>query len=60
MDQARTHPILIAAGVAMLLFSLLGTAALTGVLPAAITKQGEPAAVAPRAAPLRATRSRAR
>jgi hypothetical protein len=27
MDQGRTHPILIAAGVAVLLFSLLGAAA---------------------------------
>lgn len=35
MEQARTHPILIAAGVAVLLFSLLGAAALTGVLPSA-------------------------
>ncbi len=29
MERARTHPILIAAGVAALLFSLLGAAALT-------------------------------
>jgi outer membrane lipoprotein SlyB len=37
MEQAgaQTHPILIAAGVAVLLFSLLGAAALTGVLPSA-------------------------
>lgn len=35
MDQGRTHPILIAAGVAVLMFSLLGAAALTGVLPSA-------------------------
>ena len=46
MDQARTHPILIAAGIAVLLFSLLGAAALTGMLPHAITKPGEPGAVA--------------
>ena len=48
MEQTRTHPILIAAGVAVLLFSLLGAAALTGVLPSpsAMTKPGEPVAVA--------------
>ena len=50
MDHARTHPMLIAAGVAVLLFSLLGAAALTGMLPAAVTRQGEPAAVAPKTA----------
>jgi len=33
MQQGRTHPIFIAAGVAVLLFSLLGAAAVTGVLP---------------------------
>jgi hypothetical protein len=33
--QGRTHPILIAASVAVLLFSLLGAAALTGMLPSA-------------------------
>jgi len=40
MEQRRTHPILIAAGVAVLLFSLLGAAALTGMLPSANTKPG--------------------
>lgn len=35
MDHAKAHPIVIAAGVAVLLFSLLGAAALTGVLPSA-------------------------
>lgn len=44
--QARTHPVLIAAGIAVLLFSLLGAAALTGILPVGISKQAEPAAVA--------------
>ena len=48
MEQGRTHPILIAAGVAVLLFSLLGAAALTGILPSANTKPGDPAAVAQR------------
>jgi outer membrane lipoprotein SlyB len=38
MQQGRTHPILIAASVAVLLFSLLGAAALTGVLPSAFPK----------------------
>jgi outer membrane lipoprotein SlyB len=46
MEQGRTHPILLAAGVAVLLFSLLGAAALTGVLPIANTKLAEPAAIA--------------
>ncbi|HEY6966887.1 MAG TPA: glycine zipper 2TM domain-containing protein [Burkholderiales bacterium] len=41
MEHAKTHPILIAAGVAVLLFSLLGIAAITGVLPAANTKPAE-------------------
>ena len=37
MEQRKTHPIFIAAGAAVLLFSLLGAAALTGVLPSANT-----------------------
>jgi outer membrane lipoprotein SlyB len=41
VERERTHPILIAAGVAVLLFSLLGAAALTGVLPVGNTKPGE-------------------
>jgi outer membrane lipoprotein SlyB len=49
-ERAGTHPILIAAGVAVLLFSLLGAAALTGVLPVGNTKPGEPG-VLPQAAP---------
>jgi len=32
MEQGRAHPILIAAGVSVLLFSLLGAVALAGVL----------------------------
>jgi hypothetical protein len=35
MERAKTHPILIVAGIAVLLFSLLGAAAITGVVPAA-------------------------
>ena len=46
MEQTRTHPILIAAGVAVLLFSLLGAAALTGMLPSANTRPGETGALA--------------
>jgi hypothetical protein len=38
MEQARTNPILIVAAIAVLLFSLLGAAALSGVLPAGNTK----------------------
>jgi hypothetical protein len=34
MERAKTHPILIVAGIAVLLFSLLGAAAITGVVPA--------------------------
>jgi outer membrane lipoprotein SlyB len=46
MEQGRTHPIVIAAGVAVLLFSLLGAAALTGILPVGNTKQAEPGVIA--------------
>ena len=46
MEQSRTHPIVIAAGVAVLLFSLLGAAALTGILPIGNSKPADPAAVA--------------
>jgi len=38
MDQAGTHPVLIVAAVAVLLFSLLGAAAITGILPVATSK----------------------
>ncbi len=38
MEQEKTHPILIAAGVAVLLFSLLGAVAQTGMLPNASAK----------------------
>lgn len=51
MEQTRTHPILIAAGVAVLLFSLLGAAALTGMLPKATPKAADPAVVAQRDQP---------
>jgi len=46
MDQPRTHPIFLAAGAAVLLFSLLGAAALTGVLPVGNSKPGEFGALA--------------
>jgi outer membrane lipoprotein SlyB len=46
MDQDRTHPILIAAGVAVLLVSLLGVAALTGTLPSATPKSSDPGVLA--------------
>ena len=46
MEQGRTHPIFIAAGVAVLLFSLLGAAALTGILPIGNSKPADPAVVA--------------
>ena len=41
MEHAKTHPILIAAGAAVLLFGLLGIAATTGVLPATDTQHVE-------------------
>ena len=41
MQQGRTHPIFIVAGVAALLFSLLGAAAVTGMLPSAETSHAE-------------------
>ena len=34
MERAKAHPILIVAGLSVLLFSLLGAAAVTGVVPA--------------------------
>lgn len=43
LQQAKTHPILIAAGVAVLIFCALGAAALTGILPTAGSKAGDPA-----------------
>jgi outer membrane lipoprotein SlyB len=49
-QKAPTHPILLAAGVAVLIFSIVGTAAITGILPTANTKPGEPVAVAQRSA----------
>jgi hypothetical protein len=33
MEKRRAHPILIAAGIAVLLFSLLGAVAVAGVVP---------------------------
>jgi outer membrane lipoprotein SlyB len=50
-QAARTHPVLIAAGVAVLLFSTLGAAALMGWIPSATSTSGEraPAAQAPAA-----------
>ena len=43
LQQAKTHPVLIAAGVAVLIFCALGAAALTGILPTATPKAGDPA-----------------
>jgi outer membrane lipoprotein SlyB len=43
-SSAKTHPILIAAGVAVLIFCALGAAALMGVLPNAGSKAGDPGA----------------
>src|SRR5262247_217884 len=42
LQQAKTHPVLIAAGVAVLIFCALGAAALTGILPTATPKAGDP------------------
>ena len=49
VEQAKTHPILIAAGVAVLIFGALGAAALTGILPTAGSKAGDPAVRQPQA-----------
>jgi len=46
MERAGTNPIFLAAGAAVLVFSLLGTAALTGALPSANTAPGAAAAKA--------------
>lgn len=46
---SKTHPILITAGVAVLLFSLLGAAALTGIPPTATPKAGDAAVAHSRA-----------
>lgn len=46
MEQAKTHPVLIAAGIAVLLFSLLGGAALTGMLPGATSNTRVPGTLA--------------
>jgi outer membrane lipoprotein SlyB len=37
----KTHPVLIAAGIAVLIFCALGAAALTGILPIATSKSGD-------------------
>jgi hypothetical protein len=49
MERAKTHPILIVAGIAVLLFSLLGAAAVTGVLPAGAVKTGAATVASPAA-----------
>jgi hypothetical protein len=36
MERAKTHPIFIVAGIAVLVFSLLGAAAVTGVVSSAV------------------------
>lgn len=40
-QKAKAHPVLIAAGVAVTLFSLLGAAAIAGILPSANSRGGE-------------------
>jgi outer membrane lipoprotein SlyB len=49
--QSRLHPILWAAAVAVIVFSAVGIAAITGVLPVAGSKPSEPPAAAVPAAP---------
>lgn len=46
MDYPRTHPLQIAAAMAVLLVSLLGAAAITGLLPSATSRTGADATVA--------------
>lgn len=50
MVLKKMHPLLVAASTAVLLFSLLGAAALTGILPAGNTRPAEPGALARRLA----------
>jgi outer membrane lipoprotein SlyB len=50
MERSRTHPILLAAGAAVLLFSLLGAAALTGILPVGNSKTADFGPLAQKAA----------
>lgn len=50
MERPRTHPMLLAAGAAVLLFSLLGAAALTGVLPVGNSRPAEFGPLAQKAA----------
>lgn len=49
MDRTRPHPLVMGAAAAVLLFSLLGSAALTGILPLGNTKPAETPAVDARA-----------
>jgi len=48
MQIARTHPIVIAGAVAVLILGLLGAAAISGVLPVAVSKPGDAVAIAQR------------
>jgi hypothetical protein len=50
MERAKTHPIFIVAGNAVLVFSLLGAAAVTGVLPGAAPVKTGALAVGPQRA----------
>ena len=50
LERSRTHPILLAAGAAVLLFSLLGAAALTGLLPAVNSRTADYGPLAQKAA----------
>lgn len=44
-QKSKTHPVLIVAGIAVTLFSVLGAAAVTGLLPAAISRTADSSAV---------------
>jgi outer membrane lipoprotein SlyB len=54
-QEGKTHPVFIVAGVAVTLFSLLGVAAITGLLPTANSRSAEASALqAPATAPVTA------
>jgi hypothetical protein len=50
MQIARTHPIMVAAAAAVLLLGLLGAAAISGVLPVAVSKRADSASLVQRIA----------
>jgi outer membrane lipoprotein SlyB len=60
-SKAKTHPLMIAAAIAVILFSVVGIGVMTGLIPTANTKSGDakPALTAAASAPAVATHSEA-